>query len=167
MTKRIKVKSLESIGYPDYDLYSNGRLYNKTTKHWIGGTDANKLVQVMLKNENGYKTISLARLVGMVFIPKKNADSLLLSHKDGNFRNNSVENLEWIMPSEKTGTNWNNVKNAVKRKFVDRGWTRTSIQFSYCNSVFVIGKNGDVFVNGIFIGNKRYKEIIKFIDDIQ
>lgn len=44
----------------------------------------------------------LHRLILMTFCPNENAENLFVNHKDGNRRNNNLDNLEWSTPSENT-----------------------------------------------------------------
>lgn len=162
MTK-IKQTSLEAIGFPNYILYSNGSLYNKRTGHWIKGTTRkqyNKVVQVMLSTNNYNRLFGLANLVATAFLPKTNAEASKVLHKDGNYTNNAVENLEWIDPSEKYTVSWEQIKNYVKGRFESRKTTKNSVVFSYKKSTFSFLKNGDITVNDIYLGNFSNTEML-------
>lgn len=50
--------------------------------------------------DNKKQTFRLHRLVMMAFNPVENMDELEVNHKDGNKKNNKLENLEWCTSSE-------------------------------------------------------------------
>ena len=54
---------------------------------------------VILNKNNKRKNCYVHRLVGMAFIPNP-LKKRTINHKDGNRRNNHVENLEWATDSE-------------------------------------------------------------------
>ena len=53
-----------------------------------------------MKIDGKKKTYRLHRLVLMAFDPRDDMDSLEVNHKDGNKKNNKLENLEWCTRSE-------------------------------------------------------------------
>ena len=53
-----------------------------------------------MKIDGKKKTYRLHRLVLMAFDPRDDMDSLEVNHKDGNKKNNKLENLEWCTSSE-------------------------------------------------------------------
>lgn len=63
---------------------------------------------VQLINDIGAKNIRVHRLVAINFIECK-SEGMVVNHKDGNKRNNCVDNLEWVTSSE-------NNKHAMKNK---------------------------------------------------
>lgn len=68
--------------------------------------DPKGYMKTMLQYGKHYKTVKVHRLVAMAFIP--NPDNLpQVNHKDGDKRNNRVENLEWI-------TNYANAHHALE-----------------------------------------------------
>lgn len=68
------------------------------------------VVNLSLKGFN--KVVTIHRLVAIAFIPNpKNKREV--NHKDGNKQNNSIENLEWVTPSE-------NSRHAIKSQHIKK-----------------------------------------------
>lgn len=63
------------------------------------GRRPNEYLKVTLCKNNNHKTRAVHRLVAEAFIPNPN-NLPEVNHKDGNKRNNSVENLEWVTREE-------------------------------------------------------------------
>lgn len=80
--------------YPNYEVDSNGNIYNKTQQLAIQ-TDPNGYCSVMLYNNDGAKRLLIHRLVMMNLAPIENMDMLEVNHKDGVKTNNHIDNLEW------------------------------------------------------------------------
>jgi hypothetical protein len=92
-------KSLDFMGYPDYEVSNFGRvksLPRNTTKGKIlkQGKQKNGYLTVMLYKDGKGKTFTVHRLVCLTFL--ENPLNLpQINHKDENKENNKVENLEW------------------------------------------------------------------------
>ena len=98
--KRIK-------GYEDYYLISNWGRVVRINKH-----TPLKQIKWRVKRKTGYCEVMLCRpvqmrkyclvhrLVAEHFIPNDDAGKFEVDHKDGNKRNNSWTNLEWVTPKE-------------------------------------------------------------------
>lgn len=112
--------------------------WRKTSISWQG------YERIQLRRDGKYQNWSIHRLVAITFIP--NPDDLPeLNHKDGDKRNNVVDNIEWcnhshnirhadltglrVMPSGKD--NWNGKKTHCKRDHLFSG-KRDSNGFRYC-----------------------------------
>lgn len=67
----------------------------------------NGYVYIFLMNNNKNKNFRLHRLVAEAFIPNPN-NKLQINHKDGNKKNNNIENLEWCNQSENMKHAYNN-----------------------------------------------------------
>lgn len=83
-------------GYPAYSISSRGRVRNDNTNTILrpDGIIKGKSLCVKLKNDDGYRNITVAKLVANEFIPNKN-NSKNVIHKNKNKLDNRVENLRW------------------------------------------------------------------------
>ena len=89
-------------GYENYLINNNGEVFNKKTqqrKTPISNHSGKGYLYVDLYNLNKRKRVYIHRLVAETFIPNIYKKPYV-NHKDGNPRNNCVENLEWCTPFE-------------------------------------------------------------------
>lgn len=91
-------------GYEDYEISSFGNV--KSNKFWNGKKDTILKINnappysgVNLCKDGKIKRFSVHRLVAMVFIPNP-LNLPQVNHRDGNKKNNRVENLEWVTAKE-------------------------------------------------------------------
>ena len=94
MMKVIKVKTIKD--YPNYYIFSNGRVVNKTTGNdsKIGYQSDRPYARVKIKNKDGWKTIKLHRLLAQSFIANPDGHTVVrhLNDVQTDFR---LENLSW------------------------------------------------------------------------
>ena len=91
-------KSLDFMGYPNYEVSNFGRIkslnYKCSGKEQIMKLKKDDYLRIQLFNNGKDKFFQVHRLVALAFIP--NPDNLpIINHKDENKYNNKVENLEW------------------------------------------------------------------------
>jgi len=90
----------EIPGFSNYLASNKGRIYskfyNKTLKQC--GTKDGYLKVTLYKNHKG-TTKKSHRFIALTFIPNK-LDKPQINHKDGNKKNNNIENLEWCTLKE-------------------------------------------------------------------
>src|SRR5688572_28219048 len=88
----------EFNGYPDYTVFSNGRIKSfKKDKNGIflkGYKNKKGYVKVTLTNEHGLKHFPVHRVIAKTFIPNPN-NLPQVNHKNGVKTDNMVSNLEW------------------------------------------------------------------------
>lgn len=96
--------------YPGYQVSNLGRVRtnNKITitekhgvRHWKNRILKQKctrqnMMRVELWNDKGHKTLSVHRLVAFAFLGNPVDENMTVNHKDGNRKNNNVNNLEWL-----------------------------------------------------------------------
>lgn len=89
------IKSSKIKDYPDYIIYSNGKIYSRKTRQLIKpNLCSTGYLMVSLRNEAGVKSLYPHRLVAQAFIP--NPDNLLeVDHKNCDRTNNDMSNLRW------------------------------------------------------------------------
>ncbi len=101
-----------SIPNTNYEISNMGNIRNLKTKKIVKQhttpTSDRLYVKVRLKDNKGVKHLNVAREVAKAFIIQINEKNFV-NHKDGNKKNNCVENLEWCNRSE-------NEKHAYKNK---------------------------------------------------
>ena len=115
-------KSLDFLGYPDYEISTLGRVkslnYLRSGKEGILKQYRNSLgyCKVNLHNDGKSKTFSVHRLVASAFLePIEGKD--IVNHKDQNPSNNHVENLEYC--TQQYNVTYNDAH--IKRGFNNRG----------------------------------------------
>ena len=88
-------------GYEDYAVSSWGRVMNTHTENLIWQEPHNKgYMRVDLYNGDGKRHhLKVHRLVAEAFIPNPYGKPQV-NHIDGNNRNNSITNLEWVTDEE-------------------------------------------------------------------
>lgn len=85
-----------------YTINSDGEVFSDKTGKMKTRNKGDTDYQIInfMKIDGKKKTYRLHRLVLMAFDPRDDMDSLEVNHKDGNKKNNKLENLEWCTSSE-------------------------------------------------------------------
>lgn len=89
-------------GYPHLLVSRTGQVWTTTYNRLLKPHISNRgYLRIGLNKDKVIKTVGVHRLVAEAFIP--NPDNLpQVDHIDGNKLNNTVENLQWISPSDNT-----------------------------------------------------------------
>ena len=97
-----------------YTVTRDGNVYSeekyRSSGKYKGIHKKRKLKQMVSKSGKGYFVVNLYkdgkmkqklvhRLIAEAFIPNPNG-KIQINHKDGNTKNNSLDNLEWVTPKE-------------------------------------------------------------------
>lgn len=93
----------------DYYVTDDGRVYSDVSKKFLSPQlDKNGYEKVVMTSTDGKRhRYSVHRLVMENFNPVENMSQLQVNHKDGNKRNNNLDNLEWC-------TNYENTLHAIR-----------------------------------------------------
>lgn len=84
-------------GYPDYDIYSDGRVFSRKTNRFLTlSKDSSGYLSVEISKGTGAsrRRVLVHRLVAQAFLKNPN-NYPVVNHKDETRTNNNVENLEW------------------------------------------------------------------------
>lgn len=100
----------------NYFIDEQGNIYNSKTNRYLQGSIKSGYRTVKLTIDNIKKDYLIHRLVIQTFMPNKNYKELQVNHIDGNKENNSLENLEWVTPSENVQHSWKNNERQKRRK---------------------------------------------------
>lgn len=103
-----EVMNLDFIGFPDYEVTADGRIWSHKTESWMKlSLSENGYPNVSLTNGIQQKNVKIHRLVAQAFIPNPYGYTQI-RHKDGCKLHCGFDNLEWI-------SNVENVKQAILR----------------------------------------------------
>lgn len=96
----MKEEFREIDGFPNYEVSNTGRVINvKYNREKELQIDTDGYYRVDLYNNCHRTTTRVHRLVAKAFIPKQSGKDDI-NHKDGNKKNNNVNNLEWCTKKE-------------------------------------------------------------------
>lgn len=87
-------------GYEEYQVDTNGVVYSKKGKPLKYSLNHGGYCIVNFYINGRAKGFAIHTLVAKQFIFNNNPDKTQINHKDGNKRNNNVDNLEWVTPTE-------------------------------------------------------------------
>ena len=145
-------------GYKGYQVSNFGRVrtFNKTTyterhgiRHWKNrilkerlGRGNNELSVQLYKNGKG-KSFTIHRLVGYAFLGKPEDEKMTINHKDGNRRNNNVDNLEWLSLKDNIRHGFINdlYHNQIKIEITNKATQKKTIFRSMAEASRKINKN--------------------------
>lgn len=87
------VRSVVIEDHPNYELHSDGTVWRIGSQRGPLAIDiSNRYVCVKLDGKN----VCVHRLMGKYFVQKIDGDESFIFHIDGNYANNSEENLVWV-----------------------------------------------------------------------
>ena len=117
---------MEIVGYENYLIYPDGKVYSKKSKRYLKHTDdGNGYYRISLSKDGIVKKHRIHRLVGLHYIPNPD-NKRFLDHINRDRKDNRIENLRWVDKSENglnRGEQINNklgIKNIHYDKLQDR-----------------------------------------------
>ena len=88
-------------GFENYRVSSEGRVRNKRTGRVLrSAPDSSGYMTVGLSSHGKTHSKNVHRLVAKAFLDKREPEAYQVNHIDGNKHNNTLDNLEWVSPSE-------------------------------------------------------------------
>jgi hypothetical protein len=85
----------------NYEVSNYGNVRNAITQQELKPRDKRGYFQVVLWKKGKRKDVCIHRLVALAFLGKNNKRNQV-NHIDGNKKNNTLPNLEWVTPKENT-----------------------------------------------------------------
>lgn len=87
-----------------YSIEPDGRVYSHSVnKYMVTKLDKDGYEAISLRNNTGgYSKFGIHRLLIITYCPIENTEEMTVNHIDGNKKNNTLENLEWVTASENT-----------------------------------------------------------------
>jgi len=86
---------MEVIDYPNYLIYTDGRVQNKKSGRFLKVTINNGYYQVNLCKNGVRKNFLIHRLIAIHYIQNNNPIFKIINHKNCDRLDNSINNLEW------------------------------------------------------------------------
>lgn len=158
----------------NYFVREDGKIYSeKSDKFLSPQLDKNGYEKIQMISTDGKRhRYSVHRLVLENFNPVKNMEKLQVNHKDGNKRNNNLNNLEWVTNYEntlhaiKTGLRNNNGENNPSSKLTEKDVYKIIDLFKEGKSCAFIAKQYNVSSSAIERIRRRetWKSVTKNLD---
>ena len=102
----VEIVSVPIKGCENYKISSDGKVFNKLGKELKQELNPDGSLNICItKNIDGARIqthLSVARLVALAFLPT-DEEYRFVRHKDGNKKNNNVNNIEWVTDKRKQG----------------------------------------------------------------
>ena len=104
-------------GFTNYEISTKGKIRSKTRKVWHKGSQVNMKIRGkmmrqrwnkickcyfldLIDDDKKRRTVYPHKETANAFLQKDDQEKTMIVHKDNNPRNNSVDNLQWMTPSE-------------------------------------------------------------------
>ena len=127
-----------------YDYYArdDGTIYSaKSHKILSPQLDKNGYEKVQMMSDDGKRhRYSVHRLILENFNPVEGMDKLQVNHKDGNKRNNKLENLEWVTCQE-------NINHAINNNLRAKINGASKLSIEQVKEIFIRANNGETNIS--------------------
>jgi hypothetical protein len=128
---------MEIVGYNNYLIYPDGKVYCKKTKTYVKTSINSGYKQVNLNNDGKGKQFKIHRLVALHYIPNPE-NKPQVDHWNRHRSDNRVENLRWVTASENqqnTGISKSN-KSGHKNIYYNKNRKKWGMRKEYDKKVF-------------------------------
>lgn len=149
--KETEIKYADIIGYDNYIIYEDGRVFNKKFGRFLKlGLNSHGYLHVILYKNNKAKNFNIHRLVAQYFIPNP-GEKTCVDHINGIKTDNRIENLRWASYIENGRNSKTSSKNSSGEKNVSwhkktRKW-RVQFKVNGKNKYFGLFSNYEDAVN--------------------
>lgn len=120
---------MEIVGYENYLIYPDGKVYSKKSKRYLKHTDdGNGYYRISLSKDGIVKKHRIHRLVGLHYIPNPD-NKRFLDHINRDRKDNRIENLRWVTDCENQhnrGVQNNNKSTGIKNIYYNKREDRYS-----------------------------------------
>jgi hypothetical protein len=122
----------------DYYVRDNGTIYSSKSKKVLSPQlDKNGYEKVQMLSDDGKRhRYSVHRLILENFNPIENMENMQVNHIDGNKRNNSLNNLEWVTCKE-------NIQHAIKNNLRAKINGASKLTIEQVKEIFIRSHNGE------------------------
>lgn len=126
----------------DYYVRDNGTIYSKKTNKVLSPQlDKNGYEKVQMMSRDGKRhRYSVHRLVMENFNPIENMEQHQVNHIDGNKRNNTLDNLEWVTCEE-------NIQHAIKNNLRAKINGSAKLSIEQVKEIFIRSNNGETNIS--------------------
>ena len=88
--------------FPGYSVSSSGRVFDEQEQRSVRVYTSTEYDSIHIWVNGELKHIGVHRLIADAFVAGRTEEKRFVDHIDGDKKNNSIDNLEWVTPAENT-----------------------------------------------------------------